>query len=80
MMARVMLIVAALVLLDGCRQKPKPVKIPTPGRAAVIYNSAGDIIRDGGRCAPGTGGQSCTDKNGGQWICQPGSPCVRIDS
>jgi hypothetical protein len=79
MFGRVVMIVAALVMLDGCRQKPKPVKIPTPGHSAVKYNSAGDIIRDGGRCASGAGGQSCTDKNGGHWYCQTGSSCVRID-
>ena len=78
MFGRMMMIVAALILLDGCRMKPRLTKVPTPGHA-VSFNSAGDIVRDGGRCAPGTGGQSCTDKNGGHWYCQPGFPCVRVE-
>ena len=80
MFGRVMIIVAALVMISGCMQKPRLTKIPGGSpRQAVGYNTAGEIVRDGGRCASGTGGQSCTDKNGGQWYCQPGYACVRFD-
>ena len=83
MFGRVIIIVAALVMISGCVQKPRPIM--TPGGRAVgnsgppkNYNSAQDIVRDGGRCASGTGGKTCTDRNGGLWFCQRGSPCVAV--
>jgi len=76
MFGRVMMIVAVLVMLGGCMMKPRPIMKPGAGpRQAVGYNSAGEIIRDGGSCVSGTGGQTCTDKNGGLWSCQPRLPC-----
>jgi hypothetical protein len=83
MFGRVMIIVAALVVLGGCVQRPRPIMVPggrTVGNsgASKTYNSASDIVAGGGRCASGTGGKSCTDKNGGHWFCQPGSPCVKV--
>ncbi len=81
MFGRVMMIVAVLVMLGGCMMKPRPIMKPGGrNQFTVGYNTAGEIVRDGGSCASGTGGQSCTDKNGGQWYCQPGSACVRMDS
>jgi len=77
MFGRVMMIVAVLVMLGGCMMKPRLTKIPGGSpRQAVGYNTAGEIIADGGRCASGTGGQTCTDKKGDLWSCQPGFVCT----